>query len=414
MKKLLAFISLLLSVLMISGCSNVVAESNDLMNGIKTENVATRKADNDFYDSQLEFATKLFQMSIFDSNYKNTLVSPLSVMQALSMTANGADGETLSQMEKLLGKDIPIDALNEYLKGYTSSLPRDKGGSLKLANSIWFRNTEGFEVKKDFLQKNANFYSADAFKVPFDNSTVKEINGWVNKNTNGMIDKVIDEIKDSTLMYLINALCFDAEWEDIYEEGAVFKRDFKNLGGDTKRVEMMHNTELVYLEDENTKGFIKYYKGRNYAFAALLPEDEDFDREKEDYYITNFTAEKIKGLLESAKKTAVHTAVPKFKYDYTVGLSEILSKLGMKDAFDPKKSDFSKISDTKLSISSVLHKTFISVDERGTKAGAVTVIAADGTAMKEMKEVILDRPFIYMILDCKNNLPIFIGAVTEL
>ena len=94
--------------------------------------------------------------------------------------------------------------------------------------------------------------------------------------------------------------------------------------------------------------------------------------------------------------------------------NEILSKLGMKDAFDPKKSDFSKISDTKLSISSVLHKTFISVDERGTKAGAVTVIAADGTAMKEMKEVILDRPFIYMILDCKNNLPIFIGAVTEL
>lgn len=413
MKKLLAFISLLLSVLMISGCSNVVAESNDLMNGIKTENVATRKADNEFYDSQLGFATKLFQMSIFDSNYKNTLVSPLSVMLALSMTANGADGDTLSQMEELLGQNIPIDALNEYLKGYASSLPDDKGGSLKLANSIWFRNTEGFEVKKDFLQKNANFYSADAFKVPFDNS-VKEINGWVNKNTNGMIDKVIDEIKDSTLMYLINALCFDAEWEDIYEEGAVFKRDFKNLGGDTKRVEMMHNTESVYLEDKNTKGFIKYYKGRNYAFAALLPEDEDFGREKEDYYITNFTAEKIKGLLESAKKTAVHTAVPKFKYDYTVELSDILSKLGMKDAFDHKKSDFSKISDTNLFISSVLHKTFISVDERGTKAGAVTVIAADGTAMKEMKEVILDRPFIYMILDCKNNLPIFIGAVTEL
>ncbi len=408
MKKVLSLISLLLCGLILVGCNRVVAESNDLMSGIKTKSVSTKKADNEFLTSQYSFATELFKKTYIEDKGKNTLVSPLSVMLALSMTANGADGETLSEMEKVLGQNIPLDSLNEYLKGYTSSLPNDEGGSLKIANSIWFRNIEGFTVKNDFLQKNANFYSADAFKTPFDDSTVKEINGWVKKNTDGMIKEVIDEIPDQTMMYLINALCFKGEWERIYETGNIFNRPFTDIDGTKKQVEMMSAFESVYLEDDSSKGFIKYYKGRKYAFAALLPNGNIDD------YISSLSAEKISGLLQNQKPTNVYAQIPKFSYDYTAKLNDILGGMGMEKAFDPNESDFSRISDTKLFISNVLHKTFIKVDERGTEAGAITMIAADGTAMMETKEVILDRPFVYMIIDLDYNLPVFIGAVTHI
>ena len=162
MKKLLSLVSLLLCVLILAGCTSVVAESNDLMNGVKAKSVSTKNADNEFLSSQYTFCVELFKNTYMAAKGKNTLVSPLSVMLALSMTANGADNETLSEMEEVLGQNIPIDSLNEYLKGYTSKLANDEGGSLKIANSIWFRNIEGFTVKPDFLQKNANFYSAAA------------------------------------------------------------------------------------------------------------------------------------------------------------------------------------------------------------------------------------------------------------
>ena len=123
MKKILALISLLLCVLILAGCASVVAESNDLMNGIKSQKVSTKKADHEFLDSQYGFATELFKKTYMADKGNNTLVSPLSVMLALSMTANGADSETLSEMEKVLGQNIPLDSLNEYLKGYTSLLP---------------------------------------------------------------------------------------------------------------------------------------------------------------------------------------------------------------------------------------------------------------------------------------------------
>ena len=408
MKKLLSLVSLLLCVLILAGCTSVVAESNDLMNGVKAKSVSTKNADNEFLSSQYTFGVELFKNTYMAAKGKNTLVSPLSVMLALSMTANGTDNETLSEMEEVLGQNIPIDSLNEYLKGYTSKLANDEGGSLKIANSIWFRNIEGFTVKPDFLQKNANFYSAAAYKAPFDNSTVNEINDWVKKNTDGMIKEIIDEIRDETMMYLINALCFKGEWERIYETGDIIKRPFTDISGKSQKTEMMCHFESDYLEDDSSKGFIKYYKGRKYAFATILPDGNIED------YISSLSAEKISRLLAGQTPANVYTELPKFSYEYSANLNDTLGHMGIKKAFDPKESDLGKISDTKLYISNVIHKTFIKVDERGTEAGAVTMIAADGSAMMETKEVILDRPFLYMIIDTDANLPIFIGAVTEI
>lgn len=410
MRKFLVLISVILTLAMLCGCAGVSGASDELSKGLSKNNVTGKVSDDDFTLSQYDFAAKLLKESFSADEKENTLISPLSVMLALSMTANGAGGDTLSEMENLLADGMDIDTLNNYLYSYVNALPSSKTASLSIANSVWFRDRSDFSVKEDFLQKNTDYYGADIYKAPFDKSTVKDINGWVNKNTDGMIKEIIKDIDDNTMMYLINAICFDAEWERIYEEFDVRDRTFTTIGGKKKNVSMMHSDENVYLEDDDSTGFIKYYKDRKYAFAAVLPnEGVDFSS-----FINSLSGEKMKHILQSAENTAVVTALPKFKTETSLDMNPVLKSLGMKKAFEADSADFKGISDMELYISRVLHKTYISVDERGTKAGAVTSVAVDGEGFFERKEVCLDRPFVYMIIDCENKLPIFFGTVTDI
>ena len=344
----------------------------------------------------------------------NTLVSPLSVMSALAMTAGGANGDTLSEMEDVLG--IKRDDLNAYMKLYTDSLPEGEKYSLKLANSIWFTEDEAFEVNEDFLQQNADFYGADIYKAPFDDSTLEDINNWVKDNTDGMIPEILDEIPKDAVMYLVNALAFDAEWESIYRDSQVREGEFTNIDGSKSKVDFMSSTENKYVEDENATGFIKYYSGREYAFVALLPDEGVAVGD----YINSLTGEKLNSLITGAQNKKVLTKIPKFEYDYGTEMSETLMTLGMTDAFDENNADFKSlgtVEDGNIYISRVIHKTFISVAEKGTRAGAATVVemtkATSAMPTEPPKEVYLDRPFVYMIIDTENNVPFFIGAVTN-
>ena len=176
----------------------------------------------------------------------------------------------------------------------------------------------------------------------------------------------------------------------------------------------MYSEENIYLEDENATGYMKYYDGKNYAFVVLLPNRGIKLHE----YINTLTGEKLQTILTNASDELIKTSLPKFTSDYDVEMSNILIALGMKDAFDEDKADFSSlgtITDNNISISRVLHKTHIAVDEAGTKAGAATAVEMqEKAAMIEQKSVYLDRPFLYMIIDTKANLPIFMGTVETL
>lgn len=136
-------------VMSLSGCGTKVQAAN-LMEGIAAKTVSGKAADDAFKNSSADFAIRLFQKARDDN--KNSLISPLSVMLALSMTANGARGETLAQMESLLGGDIPMETLNEYLYSYIKALPSEKTAKLNIANSIWFRDN-GFTAEKAFCRK---------------------------------------------------------------------------------------------------------------------------------------------------------------------------------------------------------------------------------------------------------------------
>jgi len=178
----------------------------------------------------------------------------------------------------------------------------------------------------------------------------------------------------------------------------------------------MYSVENQYLEDENGKGFVKYYKDGKYAFVALLP-DEDITVSE---YIASLNGEKLQNLLAKSKSVKVYTSIPKFETEYDVELSDVLKVMGMEDAFDEDKADFAGMGTCKegnVYINRVLHKTFISVDEKGTKAGAATAVemTTDGVAAQDdnRKEVYLDRPFVYMLVDCENQIPFFMGTVME-
>ncbi len=364
---------------------------------------------------QLRLSIDLFKAMSKASENKNLLISPLSIQLALAMTANGAKGQTKAEMEKLLGGNMTIEELNLYLNNYVSLLPSDDKYKMHIANSIWFRDEEErLTVNESFLEKNKDFYGAQIFKKNFnDSQTVKDINDWVNNNTDGMIDKIVDSISGDTVMYLINALCFDAEWENQYLLSDIAKRDFTNISSETKKVDMMHSEESNYIETADAKGFLKYYKDKKYAFVALLPNENDIYG-----YIDSLTPEYIESALNNVQNKGGYAVLPKFSYEYELSMNGVLKSLGMPTAFDAYKADFTDMATStrgNIYIGDVLHKTFIQVDELGTKAGAVTKVEMwDECAPMYAWELTLDRPFVYMIIDCESNLPIFIGTLTDI
>lgn len=355
-----------------------------------------------------DFGIRLLQNTMTGED--NTLISPLSVLSALAMTANGADGETLAQMDAVLG--MPAGDRNAYLYSYMDG----QSGALKPANSIWFTDRETFSVNQEFLETNANFYQADIFRTPMDDTTLTEINSWVKEKTDGMIPEILDQIPEAAVMYLVNALAFEAEWEDTYDEYAVHPGTFTTEDGTGQAVDMMYSEERHYLEDEYATGFLKYYDGRQYAFAALLPKEGVSVSE----YVQSLTGETLLALLGSPETVTVNAGIPKFETEFHVEMSEVLTGMGMTDAFDVGLADFSRLgscAEDNIFISRVLHKTFLSVAEQGTKAGAATVVEAPAGAAyieEDIKTVTLDRPFVYMLIDCEQNLPFFIGTMMDM
>lgn len=375
-----------------------------------------------FSAAQADFAVELFKNSL--ERGENSLVSPVSVMLALAMTANGADNETLAQMERTLG--MPIDELNAYLYSYMKLLAQSS--SVKLADSIWFKSFEGefdpaancepfFKPNRDFLERNAAIYDADVFSAPFDESTLEALNDWVKKNTDGMIDRMLDSIDPRTVMFLVNTLLFDAEWLETYADYQVAEGDvFTAQNGEQQSVTMLNSSENVWIGDGGCSGFIKYYKDGPYAFAALLP-DEGTDVND---FIDGLTGERLVSILENRWTGEVHVRMPKFGFDYSVSLVDALEAMGMTDAFDPENANFSRLGTVppgyNLRIGDVKHKTRIDVTETGTRAGAATVVEIyPESAMPpdEVREVVLDRPFVFMIMDMETNVPLFIGALTS-
>lgn len=414
MKRYIAFILLAALVLCQSACAaKVEASSATLLTPVASlEKPEPQALSDGFYAHQNKFAWNLFSSAIAEDKGKNVLISPLSVQLALCMTANGADGATLEQMQALLCQGA-LSSANGELASYLSQLPTDEKAKLHIANSIWYRGGQApIKVYDDFLNICAGYYDAQAYQAPFNRQTVDDINGWVSQHTDGMIPKLVSDLDPSTAMVLLNALCFDAKWQSIYMDSDMVEDDFHALSGQKQKAEYMQSSEYSFLELQGATGFTKNYASGGYKFAALLPNEgvDIYD------FIASVSAEELAAVLALPQSIQVQAWLPKFSCEYDLNMNELLCGMGMPIAFDPDLADFSKMSDTPLYISEVRHKTYIQVDENGTKAAAATSVIMDECAAmppEDFRTVKLDRPFVYMILDA-NDLPLFIGVVTEL
>lgn len=410
-----------------SGGEPVIEHDYFVMNGADVQYLAARdfnptrvagEVSDEFKSAAANFAIELLKESN-KADYEGDalLVSPLSVMLALSMTANGAQGSTLKQFEKVLGSGLGIDELNEQLFNYTSSLKSTDKAKFNLANAVWLTSDPSFSVNRHFISRIEDTFDADIVAADLaDPSAADEINSWVKKETFDMIDRIIspDLLTEETVMVLLNAIAFDAEWESEIPDKACYEDIFKGTDG-KETVTFMRTTGDRYLEGNNEIGFVKNYAGGNYAFLALLP-DEGIEIGD---YVKSLSGKEFLDLYADSYNNhcVVNTVMPHFTFDCNINMNDVLNKMGIRDAFDMVNANLSGIGVSEkgnLYISDVIHKTHIELDNKGTKAAAVTgVFVATYTSVSTpavVKTVILDRPFVYAIVDTQTGLPIFLGV----
>ena len=354
----------------------------------------------------------------------NVLISPTSMMMAFGMLENGANGETLTQIENTFGS-IPVSEMNPIMYSMAQRFNEAEDVKWNVANSIWFKDDGKVEVVPDFATAVKNYYGADIWMAPFDQTTLDDINGWVNDQTYGMIPGILDQIPEDARMYLINAMAFEGEWMCEYEKSDIMEGQlFTNYDNSTTEVTMLFSRENNYFEIAGGTGFIRPYKGGEYSFVGILPEEgtsvEEFLAElaaNGDQF-----AESIKNPEYSYENVIVK--MPEFESEYFVEASSVLQEMGMELPFDPFNADLtgmvrsSEISDYNAYIGRVLHKTYIKVDREGTRAAAVTAIetldCACAIEPEDIVYVTLDRPFVYGIVDNATGLPVFLGTVNQL
>ena len=368
-------------------------------------------------DSNNAFAFDLYHS--LQTHNGNMIYSPYSISLALAMTYAGAGGETESQMAQSL-HFLPQDSLHPAFNALDLQLAeRGKGQSeeqtplqLNIANAVWAEQTYPF--LQSFLDTIALHYGAGIRLADFINqyeAVRKEINNWVSDQTKDKIKDLIPEgvLDSDTRMALVNAIYFKADWLAPFNADSTQDAPFHLLDGSEVSVPMMNqDTFIPYATGDGWQAIELAYQGETAAMDIIVPDEGRFEEVE-----SSLDYETASAVLSSLQPTSVTLALPKFKFESEFGLADQLRALGMPDAFDPDKADFSGMSDRDaLYISAVIHKAFVAVDEKGTEAAAATAVIV-GVTSAPMFDVTLtiDRPFIFLIRDLPTGQILFIGRV---
>lgn len=359
-----------------------------------------------------QFVFDVMKHCLKTAHGKNVLISSDSILFALDMAAAGADGDTLDQMLQTMMPGIPNEAGFKFGADRMKDLQNNE---LRLANSAWINQDLGGLVYDDYLSFVRQNFDSEVRSIKFDDNAVDTINKWVSEKTDGMIEELVDDLNADDLMILINAISFDAKWADQFEEHNIVEGEFTCHDGTKQTVQYLHGgSECTYLYSENMQGIMKYYEGGKYAFITMLPNDEKSDINE---FMQNLDTDEYWEFWDSKNEGGNYHLVyqfPEFKTEYETSVAPALIDMGMTDAFDPDRANFSNMGSCPIYIGDVIHKTYIDVNRAGTTAAAATEIEMKcGAAMApdETRYVICDRPFAYAIVDTATGLPVFLGTV---
>ena len=406
-----------LSALMTVSCTSAKKLSgNDKMPKLDgTENVddgylILSDAQRDMATNSNNFAFKFFnKVSGFDSK----ITSPLSASCLLGMLANGADGDTRTEIKKVLeANGLSLDEINSFYKLLLENQARlDKSVNLNIANYIAIN--KDFKIKDEFKSTMDNDYDAEVENLDFlSPQTLGHINNWCKKHTNGMIPKIIESVDANAVTYIMNAIYFNGTWQDKFEKNATQEERFQGYTRDIKRVKMMHQeNNFQYADASNYSAVTLPYGNGAFAMTILLPHQGQSISDM----LHGFDADSFSKLLSNMKECVVDLKIPRFSTEVEMNLNETMQQLGAPTMFKPT-ADFSNMSDANIVISKILQKAKIEVSEEGTKAAATTAAIAVLSALdpETPKHVAFhaDRPFVYIISERSTNAIFFIGQFT--
>ncbi len=366
-------------------------------------------------EADKEFGFELFREVYALNDEENLMISPLSVSCALGMTYNGADSTTLQAFEDVLHFDgLTTEEINESYRDLMDQLVTlDDNVEFSIANSIWYRL--GFEVLAEFIATNREYFDAGVQETDFsDPATLELINQWIEDKTNGKIRDMLDYIPADAVMYLINAIYFNAAWKYQFEKEDTYEGDFTLPDGSEHRADfMVVSGDFAYTSNEDFAAVELPYGNSTFSMVVMLPNTGNTVSD----LVEKLDAGQWDSWFENPLLRGVRVEMPKFKYEFKGMLNDPLINLGLGVAFQPGEADFSGINPEKgreLFISRVIHQTFIDVQEEGTEAAAATIVelrensSAGGGSPVIFKA---DRPFLYCIKENSTGAVVFIGKV---
>ncbi len=398
MKRLVVFSIAL--VLILANCQ----KSEVLSSEIKIDAAFSTKTSNFAFDFW-----KTFQKN--ESIDKNYFISPLSLHIALGMLLNGADTQTKTEIQKVLGfENENMDSINSTYLELIEKLPEvDPKVINTIANSVW--QEKSFLPEKDFINTLETQFKARLYVESFSSpATLTKINQWASDNTNGKIKKILEEISPSQVMFLVNALYFKGDWTNQFDAKTTRKADFFGTKGTTVVSMMNKNEKLKYVDMPDYQLVELPYGNEKYVMHVLLPKKLSVEET-----VKNLDNEKWKAALSKLTSTKIILELPKFTIEYSKKLNEILIQMGMKKAFT-NEADLSKIVKPagRLKVDFVKQDTYVAVDEKGTEAAAVTTIGIEVTSLPVYPEVICNKPFAFMISEKTSNTILYLGKVSNL
>jgi serpin B len=405
LKKTVLTAGIVLAAFSVWQCSDVVVSPTSSQPSVQRELTPAEKS---LVSADNAFGLKLFREILKDRQDTNVFISPLSVSMALGMTYNGADGTTREAMQQTLELNgLTLEEINQSYQSLIDLLTRlDPLVVFRIANSIWYR--EGYPVKADFLDRNETYFDAVVrgmdFSAPDAPAT---INGWVKDNTNGKIEKIVDELDPALVMMLINAIYFKGTWTYQFDPDDTEDAEFYTTPSSTVSCRMMEQEgdQAVFRNGAFTAVDLPY-GDELFSMTIILPhQTTDLDS-----LLNEFTPESWAAWMGGFVVQETPLFMPKFKTEYELKMNDVLIALGMGVAFSGG-ANFNNICEyCGLYIDEVRHKTFIEVDEEGTEAAAVTSVSIYDSAPAPLR---LDRPFIFAIREKASGTLIFLGRIVK-
>ena len=404
------------TAVILSGCSNDSNEGDIVIDMLpKTRSVELTQEQKEFVNRNNEFALNLYKAICQGENAdKSIIVSPFSATYLMGMLNDGAEGRTAEEITTALGFGGK-QSVNEFCKAMIEQIPEvDPSVSLANANCVVVNERQNIELKDQFVSDISNYYKGEVMKLDFSSSNaLKAVNDWSNRHTEGMIPKLMDQLREDAALMLMNAITFKATWTEKFDEKDTQTETFTKEDGTTQSVQMMHRHAVARVGEESDcyTLLLPYGSGDKWSMTIFLPKEgktvrdvvNSLDMSK--WYPYHYGA---------ASPMDVDIKLPRFEGSYKADVKSALQKMGVLSVFDADKADLSLVSKNKnLYVYKMEQTTAIEVNEEGTKTSAVTVAELGYTAAIFTGDKVYfhaNTPFVYMIREASSGAVFFIGT----